>query len=122
MGEHTDKPAAEQTTAKRDVDWGEIKDRFVGLLAGVVRWVCLIFALILVLHVVFVVAEANPANGVVQFVDGWADRLTLGVGDLFTPDDAKLRTLINYGIAAVLWLIISNVGSKIIRRVGRVRG
>ncbi|MFO7191243.1 hypothetical protein [Thermocrispum sp.] len=122
MGEHTDKPAAEQTTAKRDVDWGEIKDRFVGLLAGVVRWVCLIFALILVLHVVFVVAEANPANGVVQFVDGWADRLTLGVGDLFTPDDAKLRTLINYGIAAVLWLIISNVGSKIIRRVGGVRG
>lgn len=121
MSEHTDKAAEEKTAVKRDVDWGEIKDRFIGLLAGVVRWVCLIFALILVLHVVFVVAEANPSNGIVQFVDGWADRLTLGVGDLFTPDDAKLRVLINYGIAAILWLIISSVGSKIIRRGGAVR-
>ena len=118
MGENTDKPATEQAAAQRDVDWGEIKNRFVGLLAGVVRWVCLIFALIVVMHIVLVVAEANPANGIVQFAGNWADELTLGVNDLFTPSDPKLQVLINFGIAAMLWLIISSVGSKIIRRVG----
>lgn len=121
MGEHTEKPeTTEGPAAKRDVDWVQAKDRFVGLLAGVVRWVCLIFALILVLHIVFVVAEANKANGIVEFVSDWAGSFTLGVGDLFTPSDPKLTVLVNYGIAAIIWLIIAAVGAKLIRRVGGV--
>lgn len=122
MAEHAEQPDTTDEAEKtgRDVDWTAAKDRFVGLLAGVVRWVCLIFALILVLHIVFVVADANKGNGIVEFVDAWANRLTLGVGDLFTPDDRKLFVLVNFGIAAIIWLIISSVGSKIIRRVGGV--
>lgn len=122
MAEHADKPDTTDDAEKtrRDVDWAMVKDRFIGLLAGAVRWVCLIFALILVLHIVFVVAEANEANGIVEFVETWASRLTLGVGDLFTPDDPKLLVLVNFGIAALIWLIISSFGSKIIRRVGGV--
>lgn len=122
MAEHAEQPDTTDDAEKtrRDVNWAEVKDRFIGLLAGAVRWVCLIFALILVLHIVFVVAEANEANGIVEFVDAWANRLTLGVGDLFTPEDRKLEVLVNFGIAAIIWLIISSFGSKIIRRVGGV--
>ncbi|MGH3468372.1 MAG: hypothetical protein ACRDQF_11645 [Thermocrispum sp.] len=129
MGEHTEKPESEEAPApapapaKREVDWGEAKDRFVGLLAGLVRWVCLIFALILVLHIVFVVADANEDNGIVEFAETWADRLSLGLSDLFLSapgDDPKARVLVNYGIAAIVWLVISSVGSKLIRRVGGV--
>lgn len=122
MAEHAEKPESasepEETKAKPSVDWSGVKDQTVGILATIVRWVGLIFALVLVLHIVFTVAGANPENGIVQFVESWADGLTLGFGDLFTPDDEKLEVLVNYGIAAVFWLIVSSLGSTIIRRIG----
>jgi len=129
MAEHAEKPDTTPDTTEdaekpagrtSDVDWAQAKDRFVSMLAAVVRWVCLIFALILVLHIVFVAAEANPKNGIVEFMESWANRLTLGFKDLFVPEDPKLRTLANVGIAAVVWLVISAVGANIIRRVGGV--
>lgn len=122
MAEHAEKPDrasdVDETKDKRGVEWAGVKDQVVGLLAGIVRWVGLIFAAILVLHIVFTIAEANDKNSIVEFVSGWADGLTLGFADLFQPDDAKLRVLINYGIAAVFWLVVSSVGSSLIRRIG----
>lgn len=122
MAEHSEKPDSasdvDETKGKRDVDWSGVKDRVVGVLAGIVRWVGLIFAVILVLHIVFRVAEANPANGIVEFVQSWAEGLTLGFKDLFTPEDEKLQVLVNFGIAAIFWLIVSSVGSSLIRRIG----
>lgn len=107
---------------KPDVDWVAVKDRSVALLAAVVRWIGLIFALILVVHIIFTIADANQSNGIVTFVRGWADPLTLGFRDLFQPADENLRVLVNYGIAAIFWLIVSAVGAKIIRRLGGVPG
>lgn len=124
MADHAEKPDTSSDEVDRaqarasSVDWGEAKDKFVGMLAAVVRWVCLIFALVLVLHIIFTVAEANPKNGIVEFVGSVADNLTLGMGDLFQPEDPKTQVLVNYGIAAVVWLVISAVGAAIIRRVG----
>ncbi|WP_425440521.1 hypothetical protein [Prauserella shujinwangii] len=103
---------------KRRTDWVAVKDQVVGLLAAVVRWAGLFFAALLVLHVIFVIGEANPDNGIVSFVQSWADWLSLGFQDLFTPEDAKLKVLVNYGIAALFWLIVSAVVARIIRRVG----
>ncbi|SFP66855.1 hypothetical protein SAMN05421810_10341 [Amycolatopsis arida] len=117
-GNHAAPDETEETPARRRVDWLAVKDRIVGLLAGIVRWVGLAFAAILVLHVVFVVGDANPDNGIVSFVRDWSDSLALGFKDLFTPDDAKLRVLVNYGIAAIFWLIVSSVLARIIRRIG----
>jgi hypothetical protein len=108
----------EPKKSKPSIDWRSVKDQTVGLLAGIVRWIGLIFALVLVLHIIFTIAEANPDNGIVQFVSGWADPLTLGFQDLFTPDDPNLQTLVNYGIAAIFWLVVSALGAKIIRRIG----
>lgn len=116
----TSEPGQSRHQGKSDVDWAEVKNKAVGLLAAVVRWIGLIFALVLVLHIIFTVAEANPNNGIVTFVRGWADPLTLGFRDLFQPEDQNLRTLVNYGIAAIFWLIVSSVGAKIIRRLGGV--
>lgn len=124
MAEHAEgsenELAETKTHAKSgsDVDWRKIKDTGVGLLAGIVRWVGLIFAVILVLHVIFTVGGANPDNGIVSWVRGWADSLAIGFKDLFEPNDAKLRVLVNYGIAALFWLIVSSIVTRIIRRVG----
>ncbi|RSN06071.1 hypothetical protein DMC63_37480 [Streptomyces sp. WAC 05977] len=118
MGEHAEEKETADQPTRRKVDWRAGGGRAAGILASVVRWAGLIFAAILVLHVVFMIGEANPENGIVSFVRGWADGLLLGFKDLFMPEDAKLRVLINYGIAAIFWMVVTGILAKIIRRVG----
>ncbi|QWF81329.1 hypothetical protein [Amycolatopsis sp. CA-230715] len=103
---------------KRDVDWTKVRGQITGFLAGLVRWVGLIFAAILVLHVIFTIAGANKDNGIVSFIKEWAEPLTIGFKDLFKNDDVKLNVLINYGVAAIFWLVVSAILAKIIRRIG----
>jgi hypothetical protein len=89
-------------------------------LASVVRWIGLAAAVILVIHVLLVAGEANPANWIAQTVGNLADVLSLGFKDLFNKpaDDLKLRVLINYGIAAVFWLVVTGLLSRVLRRAG----
>ncbi|MEV7042638.1 hypothetical protein [Amycolatopsis sp. NPDC051061] len=123
MGEHAESssaPSSEETEVSRrtPVDWRRTGGRIASVVASIVRWIGLIFAALLVIHVIFTVGSANPDNGIVSFVKSWADSLALGFSDLFTPSDGKLRVLVNYGIAAIFWLVVSGVLAKIIRRVG----
>jgi hypothetical protein len=123
MGEHAESsstPSSEETEVSRrtPVDWRRTGGRIASVVASIVRWIGLIFAALLVIHVIFTVGSANPDNGIVSFVKSWADSLALGFSDLFTPSDEKLRVLVNYGIAAIFWLVVSGVLAKIIRRVG----
>jgi hypothetical protein len=90
----------------------------VGVLAGVVRWVGLVFAVVLVAHVLLTVGSANPDNVITQFFDAVADPLALAFRNLFTPADPELRVLVNYGLAALFWLIVSSVLSRLVRRLG----
>lgn len=107
-----------ESKPKHEVDWRAVKNTAVGFLAGLARWVGLAFALVLVLHVIFVVGDANADNVIVSFVREWAQPLSVGFRDLFEPADPKLDVLVNYGIAAIFWLIVSSLVAKIIRRVG----
>lgn len=123
MAEHAEETANDQaagtTRAPRRpaVDWRRGRDTAAGLIAGIIRWAGLIFAAILVIDVIFVVASANPDNGIVSWIRGWADTLAIGFRDLFEPSDAKLRVLVNYGSAALFWLIVSSILSRLVRRV-----
>ncbi|WHT19736.1 hypothetical protein N8J89_01210 [Crossiella sp. CA-258035] len=92
--------------------------RIVGVLAGALRWIGTIVAVVLVAHVVLTVGGANPENGITQFVASWADPLALGFRDLFMPEDPKARVLVNYGIAALFWLIVTSIVVRIVRRLG----
>lgn len=89
----------------------------VGVFASVVRWLGLAFALVLAVHVLLTIGNANPANGITTFFSTAADWFVLAFRNLFTPDDGKLRVLINYGLAAVFWMIVSAVLSRLIRRL-----
>lgn len=121
-GETSDRAADEKPRAGKgaEVDWRRVKDQSFGLLAGIVRWAGLLIAVVLVLQVIFVVGSANPANAIVSWVRGWAEIFALGFGDLFEPGDAKLRVLVNFGIAALFWLIVSGIAARIIRRIGGI--
>jgi hypothetical protein len=119
MAEHAES-SSEETRASRHaaVDWRRTGSKVASVVASIVRWVGLVFAALLVIHVIFMVGSANPDNGIVSFVKSWADSLALGFRDLFTPSDEKLRVLVNYGIAALFWLVVSGILAKVIRRVG----
>ncbi|MCK2237612.1 MULTISPECIES: hypothetical protein [unclassified Crossiella] len=92
--------------------------RIVTAVAAALRWIGTIIAVVLVAHVVLTVGGANPANAITRFVAGWADPLALGFRDLFMPEDPKARILVNYGLAALFWLIVTALVVKIIRRLG----
>ena len=89
----------------------------VRFLVGVIRWVGVIFAVVLVVHVLLTVGGANPGNGITTFFADWADTFSIGFKDLFTPDDAELRVLVNDGIAAVFWLAVTAIAAKLLRRL-----
>lgn len=96
---------------------GDTRATVVGVVAGVVRWAGLLFAVVLVVHVLLTVGGANPDNVITRFFDGTAQPLSLAFADLFTPADPKLRVLVNYGLAAVFWLIVSGVAARLIRKL-----
>ncbi len=83
-----------------------------------VRIVGWLFALILVAHVVLTLGDANPTNTITTFVASWADRLQLGFANLFTPANEKMRIAVNYGLAALFWLVVSYVVAWLLRRMG----
>ncbi|MFD8496758.1 hypothetical protein [Amycolatopsis sp. NPDC059657] len=81
-----------------------------------VHIVCGLFAVVLLAHILLVIGDANPANGIARFVRGWSGAVSLGFEDLFTPEGAGARAAINYGLAALAWVGISALVTTLIRR------
>jgi hypothetical protein len=71
---------------------------------------------VLVLHVAFQVFHANQGNGLVRFTGSLAGTLSLGLEDLFLLDDPRWETLVNYGLAALVWLIGGAIVAGLVRR------
>lgn len=91
--------------------------RTVNVVCTVITVICAVFAVVLGVHIVLVLGNANMSNGFASFVDSWASGITLGLTGLFTPGNAKLATLLNEGLAAILWLAIGGLLTYLIRRV-----
>jgi hypothetical protein len=91
--------------------------RTVNIVCTVITVICAAFAVVLGVHIVLVLGNANMNNGFASFVDSWASGVTLGLTGLFTPGNAKLATLLNEGLAAILWLVIGGVLTYLIRRM-----
>jgi hypothetical protein len=84
--------------------------------ANIIRVVVGVVVTIFALHVLFVVFDANQGNGFVSFVYLLAKTLVLGLGDVFTPDDELLGVVLNYGLAALVYLVAGQLIIKAIRR------
>ena len=91
--------------------------RVVTLIATIVRVVCSVIAALIVIHAVFVLFEANPANPLVQLTAGWRDTFGWFTKDLFTPSDPKIAEAVNDGLAALIWVVLGSLASKLIVRV-----
>ena len=90
--------------------------RVFSLLATIVRVVCTVIAALIVVHAVFVLFEANPDNPLVTFTAGWRDTFGWFTKNLFTPSDPKIAEAINDGLAALIWVVVGSLLSKLIVR------
>jgi hypothetical protein len=74
-------------------------------------------AVILGLWILFSLLDANRANDLVSFVHDAARWLASWSHDLFTMDTDWLRTVLNYGLPALVYLIIGHALAARIRRI-----
>jgi len=85
-------------------------------LARVVTFVLSVVVLIILAGILLVVLKANPANSIVSEVHGWAHWLAGPFDGMFSFHNANTAIAVNWGIAAVVYLI---VGGLIVRLLGR---
>ncbi len=88
-----------------------------GILATIVMVIAGIAAAILVLHIVFVIFKGNPSNNIVSHVQDYADNLAGPLKDLFSFKNPKTNTVINYGIAALVWVAGGRLIASILQRI-----
>jgi hypothetical protein len=96
------------TTARRGID----------MLAGLLRIIGLLIVAILVIHIVLVVLDANAANTFAATIASLADTFDLGLSNLFQYSEPKLSVILNYGVAAIIWFVITSVVVRLVRRLG----
>jgi hypothetical protein len=86
------------------------------LIANTIHVVTALIALDFVLHIVFTLFDANQDSGFVAFVYGVAKVFVFGFGDVFTPGDAKIGLIANYGLAAIVYLVVGRILYRTLRR------
>ena len=92
-------------------------NRVISLLATVVRVVAAVIGALIVVHAVFVLFEANPANPLVELTTGVRDTFGWFTKNLFRTDDPKIGEAINDAIAALIYVVLGNLLSKLIVRL-----
>jgi hypothetical protein len=85
-----------------------------GLLARVVQLVVSIVVLIIVAGILLVVLKANPANSIVSEVHDWAHSLAGPFDGMFSFHSANAAIAVNWGIAAVVYLLVGGLIARLI--------
>lgn len=86
------------------------------VVGSIIRWIGAVIAIILALHVLFVLLGANAGNAFVQFVANWAGILALWFKNLFATGNGQLDLVLNYGIAIVFWVIVFGLLARLVDR------
>lgn len=122
MGDDTDKKTQANPVTGTGSKTVLTVARIRGIVARVVWVACLVMALVLACAAFSYALEANANNDLVKLVRDLADAFDLGFFDLDNPvkgfDDPNgdVKTaLFNYGIAAVVYLILGRFLERIIR-------
>jgi hypothetical protein len=91
--------------------------RVTAALATAVTVAAAIACVILAIAIAFAVFGANEGNAIVRTVGDWGHGLAWQFRDMFTPKDHRVYVLVNYGIAAVVYLIAGRIVAGLLRRV-----
>ena len=86
---------------------------FLSVVYRISRLVLLLLALVLVLAVVLVLAPANDMNSIVKNVLSLAERVAGPFKDVFTVMDPDRMKVVNYGVAAGVYFLLSVLVGKL---------
>jgi len=91
-------------------------------LARLLWLVCVVAALFLAVGALLIALGANQANPLVKFVLDGADLVDLGVfsrtkgiKQFSGPDAATKNALFNWGLGAIVWLVVGRIAERIVR-------
>jgi hypothetical protein len=82
----------------------------------VITTIAAIIAGIIVLGIVLVLIGANQRNTIVDLILDVGRFFTRPFRDLFPQDDPEQDVLVNWGIAAVAYLLVGAIIARIVRR------
>ncbi|EWC59735.1 hypothetical protein UO65_4974 [Actinokineospora spheciospongiae] len=109
-------PPDEEVVHERVRDTHAQRWRTIRMITSAVTFITGLFAVVLVAQIILTLAEANPDNGFAGFISDFSGAVSLGFDGLFTPGSQKLATLLDYGLAAIVWLLIGAAINFLIRR------
>jgi hypothetical protein len=92
--------------------------RVGGAVAGVLRTIGYAIVAVLLLHIILTLLQANPQNTVAVLISRLANIFDLGMSNLFLFDDQRIAVALNYGGAALVWLLITAVLVRLASRIG----
>jgi hypothetical protein len=117
-----------RTRADRAAKARAATDKVRTRIAQVVWLVCVLAALVLAIGALCIALRANPDNSLVKFFIDTADKLDLGVFSRqagvahwqgHSHASATKNALVNWGLAAIVWLVVGKVLERIIRPPAR---
>jgi membrane-bound ClpP family serine protease len=85
-------------------------------LAQLIRLIAWLLAALIVLGILFIVLDANPDNSIVSAVHDAARWLVGPFDGMFKPHDRKLAIAINWGIAAIVYVIVGSLIASLVTR------
>jgi hypothetical protein len=83
---------------------------------SVITTIAGIVAAIIVIGIVLVLIKANPNNQIVDFILDVGRFLTTPFHNLFPQDNPRQDILVNWGIAAIVYLIVGALIARLVRR------
>ena len=90
-------------------------------LARLIRSLAGLIALVIVAAIVLFVLGANPSNAIVSAVHDAAHWLAGPFNNLFSIHNAKVALAVNWGLAALAYLVVGHFIASLIARMARPR-
>ncbi|XVS64738.1 hypothetical protein ACQPYE_01350 [Actinosynnema sp. CA-299493] len=84
--------------------------------ARVIRGVGAVFAGIEVLYILMLLIGVNTANAFFRFIQQLAEPLALFFPGLFQTGNVNVDVILNYGLAAVFWLVVTGLLARVVAR------
>jgi hypothetical protein len=115
--------AVEQRRPSRQWPWTDAADcrtiggmtRLLSLLTWLVSAAGSLAVLVLVVYILLVAFKANPHNTVVKDVRIMASHVVWVFRNVFSPSGHRTRIAANYGLAAVVYLVVSRLIVRVLR-------
>jgi hypothetical protein len=86
-------------------------------LARLVRTLAGLIALLIAVAIILFLVGANPANAIVRDIHDAAAWFVGPFKSLFSIRDAKLAMLVNWGLAAVLYVVVGGFIASLLARM-----